>query len=120
MTNKRSFNFTDFYYLFHRSVKSSIIRGWKLELLKAFCLLLGGFLITIFYPNDIGQDASCPIHVINQFNISQITDKIYDVLNGNRSKAELNTYYLAIFIGYFGLVYIECVTLVFSNQIKVS
>ena len=118
--NKRSFNLTDFYYLCHRSMKSSIIRGWRLEFLKAFCLLFGGFLITNFYPNDIGLDASCPIDVLNQYNISKITDKVYDVLNGNRSKAELNIYYLAIFIGYFGLVYVECVTLVFSNEIKVS
>ena len=118
--NNRSFNFTDFYYLFSRSFKSSIIRGWKYEFIKAICLLAGVLLTIIIYPNLIGSDPSCPIHVLNEFNLSEITEQIYNSINGKRSNGELNVSYLIELFFYFGYVYVVFLTLVFTNEIKVS
>ena len=119
-TNNRSFDFSDFYYLLSRSFKSSIIRGWKIELLKMFGLFFGALIAITIYPNDIGSDPSCPIDVLNEFNMSEITNQIYDSINGLRTNGEMNVMYLIVLFFYFGGVYILSVTLVFANEIKVS
>ena len=118
--NQRSFNFSDFYSLLSRSFKSSIIRGWKYQFIKAFCLLFGVLACVTIYPNLIGSDPSCPIDVLNEFNISEITEKIYNSINGKRSNGELNVNYLIFLIFYFSGVYMIAETLVFTNEIKVS
>ena len=117
---QRSFNFTDFYYILCRSFKSSIMRGWKLEFIKAFCLFFGALLTIMLFPNDIGSDPSCPINVLNDFNLSEITDQVYDAINGKRSNGEMNVNYLIVLFLYFGFIYIMSVTLVFTDEIKVS
>ena len=119
-SNDRKFNFTDFYLLLARSFKSSLIRGWKFELIKAFCLFLGVLLAIMIYPNDIGLDPSCPINVLNEFNVSEITNQIHDSINGKLTNAQLNINYLIILFFHFAFVYIVSLTLVFSNEIKVS
>ena len=119
-TNNRSFNLNDFYYLLSRSFKSSIIREWKMQLLKVFVLLFGVLMAITIYPNDIGSDPSCPIDVLNEFNMSEITIQIYDSINGKRTNGEMNVMYLIVLFFYFGGVYILFVTLVFANEVKVS
>ena len=120
ITNNRRFNFTDFYYVLRRSIKSYIIREWHLQLLKAFCLFCGVFMCIALYPNDIGLDPSCSIDLQGKINISDITDQIYDAINGKRSKGEMNVSYLIVLFLGFGLVYIECIAFVFPDEIKVS
>ena len=119
-TNNRSFNLSDLYYLLSRSFKGSIMRGWKIQFLKVFGLLFGVLMAITIYPNDIGSDPSCPIDVLNEFNMSEITIQIYDSINGKRTNGEMNVMYLIVLFFYFGGVYILCVTLVFANEVKVS
>ena len=117
---QRSFNFTDFYYILCRSFKSTIIRGWKLEFIKAFCLFCGPLFMMMLFPNDIGLDPSCPIDVLNDFNISEITDQVYDAINGKRSNGEMNVNYMIVLFLYFGFIYVMSVALIFTDEIKVS
>ena len=116
---QRSFNLTDFYYILCRSFKSSIMRGWKLEFIKAFCLFFGALFTIMLFPNDIGSDPSCPINVLNDFNLSEITDQVYDAINGKRSNGEMNVNYISALFLYFGFIYIMSVTLIFTDEIKV-
>ena len=118
--NNRSFNLTDFYYILLRSFKNSIIRGWKLEVLKAFCLFCGVIIGIILYPNDIGSDPSCSIDILNEFNISQITDQLFDFINGKRSNGELNVTYLLYINFCFGFIYMVSLTFLFPTEIKVN
>ena len=117
---QRSFNFTDFYYILCRSFKSSIIRGWKLEFMKAFCLFFGALLIIMLYPNDIGLDPSCPIDVLNDFNLTEITNQVYDAINGRRTNGEMNVNYMIVLCMYFGFIYMVSVAFLFTDEIKVS
>ena len=103
-----------------RSIRKSIIREWKLQVLKAFCLLIGILIGIILYPNDIGSDSFCSIEVINEYNMRQITGLVFDFINGKRSNGELNVAYMAYIIFYFAIIYMVSLILVFSNQIKVG
>ena len=109
----------DFYYILCRSIKSSIIREWNLQFLKAFCLFGVAILFITLYPNDIGSDPSCSIDLFSEKNLTKITQSIYDAINGKRSKGEINVSYLIVLFLGFGLVYIECITFVFPDEIKV-
>ena len=120
ITNNRKFNFTDFYYILCRSIKSSIIREWNLQLLKGFCLICTALLCVGIYPNDIGSDPSCSIDLLNEFNLTQITDKVYDAINGKRSKGEMNVSFLPLLLMMFGVLYIASITFYFPDEIKVS
>ena len=120
ITNNRKFNFTDFYYILCRSIKSSMIREWHLQLLKAFCLIFTALLCVGIYPNDIGSDPSCSIDLLNEFNLTQITDKVYDAINGKRSKGEMNVSFLPLLLIMFGALYIASITFYFPDEIKVS
>ena len=117
---QRSFNFTDFYYILCRSFKSTIIRGWKLEFIKAFCLFFGVLISIMLYPNDIGLDPSCPIDVLNDFNLTEITDQVYDAINGRRTNGEMNVNYMIVLCMYFGFIYMVSVAFLFTDEIKVS
>ena len=117
ITNKRKFNFTDFYYVLCRSTKSSIIREWKWQLIKAFCLIFAVLLGIQLYPNDIGSDPSCLIELSDQANLTEL---VYNVINGKRSKGELNVSYLIFMFLSFGLCYIVCIAFVFPGEIQVS
>ena len=118
--NNKSFNFMDFYYLLSRSFKNSVIRGWKLELIKAFCLMIGLLFLIILYPNDVGSDPSCPIDITSDVNLTETTNRIYDFANGKKKDAELNVAYLVLLIFYFGFVYGISISFLFPNEIKVS
>ena len=118
--NQRSFNFTDLYFLLSRSIRNSIIRGWKLEFLKAFCLLIGILSLIIIYPNDIGSDPLCPIDVLNEFNITKITNQVSDFINGKRSNGELNVAYLILMLFYSTIVLNLSVIFSFPNEFRVS
>ena len=96
-----------------------MIREWHLQLLKAFCLIFTALLCVGIYPNDIGSDPSCSIDLLNEFNLTQITDQVYDVINGKRSDGEMNVSYLSILFLVFGLIYIQMITFVFPDEIKV-
>ena len=117
--NNRKFDFTDFYYILFRSVKSSLIREWHFQFLRAFCLFFGVFLFITLYPNDIGSDPLCSIDLLNDFNLTQITDQVYDAINGKRSNGEMNVSYLIVLFLGFGLIYIQMITFVFPDEIKV-
>ena len=117
ITNKRKFNLTDFYYILCRSTKSSIIREWDLQLIKSFCLIFVILLGIILYPNDIGSDPSCLIELSDQENLTEL---VYNTINGKRSKGELNVSYLIFMFYSFGLIYIECITFAFPGEIQVS
>ena len=117
MTNKRKFNLIDFYYILCRSTKSSIIREWDLQLIKALCLICSVLLITVIYPNDIGSDPACSTELLD---LENITELVYNTINGKRSRGELNVSYLIVMFFGFGLIYIECITFVFPGEIKVS
>ena len=117
MTNKRKFNFLDFYYILCRSTKSSIMREWHLQLMKAFCLIGSVLLINVVYPDDIGSYPSCLIELSDQANLTEL---VYNLINGKRSKGELNASYLVIMFFGFGLIYIQCITFVFPGEIQVS
>jgi len=119
ITNNRKFNFTDFYYILCRSMKSSLIREWRSQFLRAFCLFFGVILCLVVYPNDIGSDPLCSIDLLNDFNLTQITDQVYDAINGKRSDGEMNVSYLIILFLVFGLIYIQMITFVFPDEIKV-
>ena len=119
-TNDKRLNLTDLWYLLLRSSKNSIIRGWKFEFMKALCLFSGVLFVLILYPNHIGLDPSCPIDITTDVNISEITDRVYDFVNGKKKDAELNVNYLVTLVFYFGFVYSISITLVFVNEIKVS
>lgn len=119
ISNNRKFNLTDFYYILCRSMKSSLIREWHLQSFKAICLLSGVILLSILFPGDIGSDPSCPIDLINDANLSEITDEIYDVINGKRSKGEMNICYLILLFFIFSLIYNTCIAFVFPDEIKV-
>ena len=101
-------------------MKSSIIREWRWQLLKCFCLFIIAFYYISIYPNDIGSDPLCAIDINDDLNISQITQQIYDAINGKRTKAELNVNYLFCTIFSFCIVYSISLTFVFSGEIKVS
>ena len=118
--NKRKFNLIDFYYLFHRSIKSSIIREWNLQLLHAFCLFSVGLFYISIFPNDIGSDPECSISLSYKLNLSEITELVYDAINGKRSKAQMNVNYLVCLFLCFGFVYVIRITFVFPDEIKVS
>ena len=118
--NDKSLNFTDFYYLLSRSFKSSIIRGYKYQFIRAICYYAGVLLAIITYQNLIGLDPACPIHVLSEFNLSETTEQIYNSINGKRSNGELNVSYLIEIFFYFGYVYVVSLTLVFTSEIKVS
>ena len=120
MTNNRKFNLTDFYYILHRSIKSSIIREWHSQLFKCFCLFFLVFYFMTIYPNDIGSDPSCSLDVNNEINLTKLTGQIYDVINGKRTKAELNINYLVALVFAFGIIYAIYMAFVFPDQIKVS
>ena len=120
ITNNRKFNFTDFYYILCRSVKSLLMREWHLQLLKAFCLICTALLCVGIFPNDIGSDPSCSIDLLNDFNLTQITDQVYDVINGKRSKGEMNVGFLPLLLIMFLTLYITTVVFNFPNEIKVS
>ena len=120
ISNNRKFNFTDFYYILHRSMKNSIIREWRWQLLKCFSLFIIAFYYIFLYPNDIGLDPSCAIDINDDSNVTQITEKIYDIINGNRAKAELNVNYLACLFLSLGYVCSISFTFVFLDEIKVS
>ena len=120
ISNNRKFNFTDFYYILHRSIKSSMIREFRWQLLKCFCLFMIAFYYIFLYPNDIGSDPLCAIDVNDHLNISQITQQIYDVINGKKTEAELNVNYLMCLILGFSGVYSIALAIVFPNEIKVS
>ena len=120
ITNNRKFNLTDFYYILHRSMKSSLIREWHLQLFKCLSLFFLVFYFIIIYPNDIGSDPLCAIDVDDEVNLTQLTQRIYDVINGKRTKAELNVNYLVSLISGFGIIYSIYMAFVFPDQIKVS
>ena len=120
ITNNRKFNFTDFYYILCRSIKSSMIREWHLQLLKAFCLIFTALLCVGIYPNDIGSDPSCSIDLLNEFNLTQITDQVYHAINGKRSKGEMNVSFLPLLLMMFSTLYIASITFNFPDEIKVS
>ena len=117
--NIRRFNFLDFYYLLHRSIKSSIIREWKVQLLNAFCLFVVGLFYISIFPNDIGSDPLCSFGISDEFNSSEIAELIYDTINGKRSKAEININYLSALFCTFGFVYMVRITFMFPDEIKV-
>ena len=73
ITNNRKFNLTDFYYILHRSIKSSIVREWHSQLFKCLCLFTIAFYHIIIYPNDIRSNPLCTIHVIDDSKVIQIT-----------------------------------------------
>ena len=120
ITNNRKFNFTDFYYILCRSIKSSMIREWHLQLLKAFCLICAALLCVGIYPNDIGSDPLCSIDLLNELNLTQITDQVYNVINGKRSKGEMNASFLPLLLLMFGTLYIASIAFYFPAEIKVS
>ena len=70
----------------------------------------------MLFPNDIGSDPSCPINVLNDFNLSEITDQVYDAINGKRSNGEMNVNYISALFLYFGFIYIMSVTLIFTDE----
>ena len=119
MMNNSKLNYMHFYYILCRSMKTVIIRKWHLQFLKAFCLLALVILFIALYPNHIGSDPSCSISLFNQENLTQITQLIYDSINGKRSKGEINVNYLIVLFLGFGLVYIQCITFAFPDEIKV-
>ena len=118
--NKRKFNLIDFYYLFHRSIKSSIIREWNLQLLYAFCLFSVGLFYISIFPDDIGSDPLCSISLSDKLNLSEITEKIYDFINGKRPKAAINVNYLVVLFFSFGFISVIRITFAFSVEIKVT
>ena len=118
--NDKRFNLTDLWYLLLRSSKNSIIRGWKFEFMKAFCLFCGVLICIMLYPNDIGSDPSCSIDLLNEFNLTQITDQVYHAINGKRSKGEMNVSFLSLLLMMFSTLYIASITFNFPDQIKVS
>ena len=120
ISNNKKFNLTDFYYILHRSIKSSIIREWRWQLLKCFCLFIIAFYFILIYPNDIGLDPLCAIDINNDSNVNQVTEQIYDAINGKRTKAELNVNYLLCLIFSFGSVYSISLAFLFPGEIKVS
>ena len=117
--NSKKFHYIDFYYILCRSMKSSMIREWHLQFLKASCLFGVAILFIILYPNLIGSDPSCSIDLSSRKNLTQMTQSIYDAINGKRSNGEINVSYLIVLFLGFGLVYIECITFVFPDEIKV-
>lgn len=120
ITNNRKFNLKDFYYILCRTMKSSIIRKWNLLLFKVFCLFCIELFIIAIYPNDIGSDPLCPIDLSNQVNVTQITELIFDAVNGKISKGHFNVSYLMVLIYYFGIVYYFALDIFISNDIQVS
>ena len=117
--NIRRFNFLDFYYLLHRSIKSSIIREWNVQLLNAFCLFAVGLFYISIFPNDIGSDPFCSISISDEVNSSEIIELIYGTINGKRSKAEMNINYLTALFYTFGFIYMIRITFMFPDEIKV-
>lgn len=120
ITNNRKLNCIDFYYILCRIMKSSIMREWDLLLLKVLCLFWIELFIIAIYPNDIGSDPLCPIDLSNEVNITQITELVFDTLNGKRSKGEFNVSYLMVLIYYFGIIYYFALEIFVSNDIQVS
>ena len=118
--NNRRFNFTDFYYLLHRSIKNSIIREWNLQLLKTSCLMCILFFLIAIFPNDIGSDPLCSIGISDDVNSSEITELVSGAVNGKRSKAEINVNYLLALIYCFGFNYMCTIVCTFPDEIKVS
>ena len=120
ITNNRKFNLTDFYYILHRWMKSWIIRELNFQFLKCFCLLVIAFYFILIFPNDIGSDPLCAIDINDDSNVTQITEQIYDAINGKRTKAELNINYLLCLIFGFGVIYSISLAFVFPDEIQVS
>ena len=97
-----------------------MIREWHLQLLKAFCLIFTALLCVGIYPNDIGSDPSCSIDLLNELNVTQITDQVYNIINGKRSKGEMNASFLLLLLLMFETLYIASIAFYFPDQIKVS
>ena len=72
-----------------------------------------------YTPYGIGKDPGCPPDILNNFSLDNITEKIYETINGKKSFSILNVGFICNQFNFLALLYIMGTTFTFPKEIKV-